>query len=117
MINGKETDLEGTHLFHLSKHLLSTSSMPSTAVSLEAGKILERKLGPRYCPPENPMGCQGGVAGGLLSYQRRVELCELYWRRGALRRGDWEVLWKAGFCARPWKLLDIIQLVVISKTK
>ena len=53
----------------------------------------------------------------MLSYKRRVESCELCWRRGALRRRDGEVLWKAGFCARPWKLLDIIQLVIISKTK
>lgn len=90
MINRKEPDLEGTHLFHLSKHLLSTSSMPSTVVSLGADKILERKISPRYCPPENPMAVRGGVAGGLLSYiQEKVECCELYWRRGVLRRRGW----------------------------
>ena len=71
MINRKETDLEGTHLFHLSKHLLSTSSMPSTAVSLEADKILERKLSPRYCPPENPMGCQRRGGWGLVELQEK----------------------------------------------
>ena len=98
-------------------HLLSTTSMPSTVVGLGADKMLERKISYRYCPPENPMGCRGRSGWGLAELQEKVACCELYWRRGVLRRRDGEVLWKAGFCARPWKLLDIIQLVVISKTK
>lgn len=71
MINRKEPDLEGTHSFHLSKHLLSISSMPSTVVSLGADKILERKISPRYCPPENPMGCQGRSGWGLAELHTR----------------------------------------------
>lgn len=45
--------------------------MPSTVFSLGADKILERKISHRYCPPENPVGCQGRSGWGLAELQEK----------------------------------------------
>lgn len=63
--------------------------MPSTAGSLETDKILERKLSPRYCPPENPMGCPGRGGWGLAELQEKGGELRAVLEEGSSQKAGW----------------------------
>lgn len=97
MINKKELDPKGTHLFHLSKHLLNTRLHNKDSIRFRGKQEIEREREsvPGACPHRTPR--LTGVEWEAVPVELRAQ-CQVLLRRKGLSAGSiGEALWRGGF--------------------